>query len=182
MWLRNSPESTQRGRIHVVGRCSGTNLSDTVEMVSYQPEKIRLAVQIEADAFLVLSDSYYPGWRATINEVEAKIYPVNGLFRGIQVPAGNHSVTFEYRPTTWRNGLWGTATGGLLLALCFVLAFIRKTLPSRSKKKSSYLVLWSLPTSGTQWRRLPASNSARPTASSTVAISLPRCQPTSRAE
>ncbi|MEM4235199.1 MAG: YfhO family protein, partial [Candidatus Methanomethylicaceae archaeon] len=48
---------------------------------------------------LVLSDQYFPGWKAFIDGKETPIYQVNGLLRGITTPKGLHTVEFIYRPT-----------------------------------------------------------------------------------
>jgi hypothetical protein len=52
-----------------------------------------------ADGFLVLKDTWYPGWEARVDGTKVPIYRVNGCFRGVIVPAGEHKVVFEYKPT-----------------------------------------------------------------------------------
>jgi hypothetical protein len=47
---------------------------------------------------LVLADSYAPGWRASVDGQQVAIHPVNHLFRGVALGAGEHRVRFEYRP------------------------------------------------------------------------------------
>lgn len=79
--------------------------ADQVNVVRYTAEEVTLAVQTAHDAFLVLSDTNYPGWQATIDGEPTAIYPTNVLFRGIHVPAGDHTVNFSYRPQSWRLGL-----------------------------------------------------------------------------
>ena len=63
---------------------------------------------------LVLSDAYYPGWRATVDGEAAPIYPTNVLFRGVPIPAGEHTVVFTYAPSGWLLG-WGLAAAGAVL-------------------------------------------------------------------
>jgi len=65
----------------------------------------------------VLSDSFYPGWSATIDGRPALIKPVNGLFRGVVVPGGEHEVIFIFEPTGWREGLLLAMAGAALLML-----------------------------------------------------------------
>ncbi len=67
--------------------------------------RVDIAVNAKEDCVLVLSDAYYPGWRATINEEPAEIFPAYSLFRGVQVPAGEHTVAFRFEPWTFRVGL-----------------------------------------------------------------------------
>lgn len=71
-------------------------------------------------AFLVTSDVYYPGWRASIDGQEAKLYQANYALRGVAVPAGHHVVKFEYRP---RRFLFGAALSLLSLTVLGALAF-----------------------------------------------------------
>lgn len=65
-------------------------------------------VEVETTAtrpgLLVLADTFYPGWRATIDDATAPIVATNYLFRGVPVPAGTHRVRFEYRPWSVRIG------------------------------------------------------------------------------
>ena len=46
------------------------------------------------EGFLVLTDSYYPTWQASIDGKETKIYLTDYNFRGIIVPKGEHTVEF----------------------------------------------------------------------------------------
>jgi uncharacterized membrane protein YfhO len=73
-----------------------------------------------SDAFLVTSDTWYPGWQATIDGAPASIFRANYALRGVRVPAGRHLVRFEYRPKMF---YLGTATSVIsLLALIGILA------------------------------------------------------------
>ncbi|MCU0303558.1 MAG: YfhO family protein [Thermoanaerobaculales bacterium] len=49
---------------------------------------------------LVVSDTYTPGWRATVDGEAAAIFPVDVAFRGIAVPPGDREVVLGYSP--WR--------------------------------------------------------------------------------
>lgn len=60
----------------------------------YSSSRIRIQVNASADRLLVLSDTYYPSWRSTIDGNETKIYKTNYTFRGVVVPAGDHTVEF----------------------------------------------------------------------------------------
>lgn len=67
------------------------------------------SVDIEVDAaresILVLSDAYYPGWKARIDGERAEVFPVYYAFRGVIVPEGPHTVTYRYEPASFRIGL-----------------------------------------------------------------------------
>jgi len=66
----------------------------------------------------VLADTYYPGWRATVDGAPARIVAANHLFRGVPVPAGRHRVRFEYRP--WQVPV-GIAVSALALLVVLLL-------------------------------------------------------------
>jgi hypothetical protein len=61
---------------------------------------VELDVHLEAPGLVVLADTFYPGWRATVDGKPAAILAVNHLFRGVQAGSGRHRVRFDYRP--WR--------------------------------------------------------------------------------
>ncbi len=54
---------------------------------------------------LVLSELYYPGWRATVNGSAAPIFRVDGALQGIEVPPGHSHVELTYRPMSAIAGL-----------------------------------------------------------------------------
>ena len=47
---------------------------------------------------MITSDTWYPGWQATIDDAPVPIFRANYVFRGVSVPAGAHVVKFEFRP------------------------------------------------------------------------------------
>lgn len=78
----------------------------------------RLVIQTDApDAgYLVISQTGYPGWRATVDGRAAPILPANGAFQAVPVPAGSHTVVLAYRPASFGIG------AGLSLATLLGLA------------------------------------------------------------
>jgi hypothetical protein len=59
-------------------------------------------VQSPNPARLVLLDTYYPGWSATIDGTKLPIQAANVAFRSVAIPAGSHTVDFDYTPTSIR--------------------------------------------------------------------------------
>jgi uncharacterized membrane protein YfhO len=66
---------------------------------------------------IVVSDTYFPGWRGYVDGARAQIYQVNAAMRGIIAPAGIHSVTMRYRPMVVYEGAALTFLGILGAAL-----------------------------------------------------------------
>jgi len=79
----------------------------------YGPNDVVLHVETDAPALLVLSDTFYPGWRATVDGTPVPIYQTNAALRGVPVPAGAHRVEMHFRPRTLQIGLGLAAAGGL---------------------------------------------------------------------
>jgi uncharacterized membrane protein YfhO len=72
-------------------------------------------------SFLVLSDTFYPGWRATVDGQPARIYQTNYVLRGIVLASGRHLVKFEYRPLSLYVGAAGSICSLIVMS---VLGFI----------------------------------------------------------
>lgn len=87
----------------------GASVAQTVQaglrLILDQPEQVAVAVDAPESGILVLSDSYAPGWRAYVDGKTAPILRVNGLFRGVALPNGKHTVTFRYRPVSFYAGV-----------------------------------------------------------------------------
>lgn len=77
----------------------------TAEIVEHTPTRVRVHVNAARAGALVLSDAYYPGWRAAVNGAPAKIFPAYYAFRGVLVPAGESTVEFTYFPRSFQMGL-----------------------------------------------------------------------------
>src|SRR5262249_33154093 len=59
-----------------------------------------LEAETSTPSVLVLSQVYYPGWRAAVDGIETPVHEVNGALCGIQLPAGHHEVRFVFRSRT----------------------------------------------------------------------------------
>jgi hypothetical protein len=67
-------------------------------------------------AFLVTSEPYYPGWRASLDDQPRPLVMTNAAFRGLPVPAGRHIVSMEFAPSILWQGAALSAPGWVLLA------------------------------------------------------------------
>lgn len=68
------------------------------EITEYLPEKIVITATSNEPSILVLSDTFFPGWRALVNGKESEIFEANYSFRGVIIPEGKSTVTFIYKP------------------------------------------------------------------------------------
>jgi len=97
---------------------TGTGPS-TVKFQTDEATHVELAAEMRGDGYVVLADTSYPGWQATVDGVPTTIYPANGLFRTVFVPAGSHQVRFDYTPRALYRGLAVTLVT-ILTALALV--------------------------------------------------------------
>lgn len=68
------------------------------------PEEIVIQTNNVQDSYLVLNDSFYPGWQASVDGEPSAIFRANGLVRAVAVPAGSHTVEFVYDPMSVKIG------------------------------------------------------------------------------
>lgn len=88
----------------------------TIKLVRYEPSLVLFETSTEHPQLLYLSDSDDGNWRASIDGKNAPIIRANWAFRGVLMPAGEHTVTFTYLP---RSFLLGLSICGVTLLLLF---------------------------------------------------------------
>lgn len=105
-----------------------------VTLETHTPHEIRWRVQTDAPRLLVVSEIYYPaGWKAFIDGEEVPIYKTNYLIRSVPVPAGEHQVTMQFEPASYKIGFWLSALstlfvyGGIVALLGFAYMQRQKT-------------------------------------------------------
>ncbi|HID65071.1 MAG TPA: hypothetical protein EYP49_20320, partial [Anaerolineae bacterium] len=87
----------------------------------YSPNAVKVEVSLNQDGYLVLSDTYYPGWRAYVDGEEKEILRANYAFRAVPLESGQHTVLFKYDPLSFKMGLaislaaWGVIVLGLTI-------------------------------------------------------------------
>ena len=93
-----------------------------------RPETFRVQVSGANGGYLVLADTYFPGWTATLLDDarnggvrELPILPAYGVLRAVPLPQGQSAarIEFSYRPTSWRVGLL-TSLCALFLLLILI--------------------------------------------------------------
>lgn len=83
----------------------------SVQVVSYDCDRVAIDVETDQSSFLVLNDSHFPGWEARTDDSPTEIFRTNLFVRGIAVPSGHHRVEFRYRPVSFRRGVVLSALG-----------------------------------------------------------------------
>lgn len=94
--------------------------SGTARIVRDEPEHVVVTVDSRADAYLVLADTFDPGWSATLDGRSVPIRAAWVAFRAVFVPAGHHAVVFRYEPAGFRLGLATSVLGALVALGCLL--------------------------------------------------------------
>jgi len=70
----------------------------TIRLVDYSPKYLKYESQSSADGLAVFSEIFYPGWEAAIDGKHVEILQADYILRALEVPAGNHTIEFTFRP------------------------------------------------------------------------------------
>ena len=93
-----------------------------VRIVRYSMNSVTVSSDSGSDGFVVLSDTYYPGWHATVDGRKASIYRADYALRAVFVPKGQHKIVFNYLPDSFLLGL-GISVIGVLLLVVYIFRF-----------------------------------------------------------
>jgi uncharacterized membrane protein YfhO len=97
------------GETPALETCDG----DGVRVLSQSPNRVRISADMHCTGMVILGDSFYPGWEATIDGKPARIWEAYGVVRGVVTPAGAHQIEMRFRP--------GSVFAG---GACFVLGLL----------------------------------------------------------
>jgi len=97
--------------------CADCSPASQPLILSYRPNEVVISATLELPGWLVLTDSFFPGWRAYDNEREIPILRADGLFRAVRLEAGPHRIRFRYSPMSVRLGFYGSFLAAMTLAL-----------------------------------------------------------------
>jgi len=77
----------------------------SVSIVEYGLNRIRLAARVERPCIMVLSEIYYPDWRATVDGRAQQVMCADYCLRALTLDAGDHEIVFEMHPDVLRRSL-----------------------------------------------------------------------------
>jgi uncharacterized membrane protein YfhO len=64
------------------------------------PNRVTIRAALDAPGYLVLADTWYPGWRVTVDDLPAELLRANYAFRAVHLQDGKHTVDMVYQPAS----------------------------------------------------------------------------------
>lgn len=97
----------------------------SVQVVEIGDGMVAVDVSSDGGGFLVLSESFYPGWRGRVDENVVPVTLANYSMQGVTVPGGRHRVTFELASSTLATGQ-AVSAGALVGLIALVGVSLRQ--------------------------------------------------------
>ena len=99
--------------------------ADQPRIVENRPGRTVIDAELGCRGMVILSEAYFPGWQARVDDRRAEVHEVYGFLRGVVVEGGRHRIEMSYRPRSVYAGAVMTAAGAAL-ALAAALSGLRK--------------------------------------------------------
>ncbi len=96
------------------------------DFIQYSGNRLVLDFHMPERGMLVLSEIYYPGWKAFLDGKEKEIYKANYLFRAVYAPEGDHHLELVFEPSRFTHGMVFTISFLVLLMILFAFGLRRK--------------------------------------------------------
>jgi len=95
-----------------------------ISMTKYETKKLTYDVKTPTAAAVIFSEIYYPaGWVCRIDGNEVSAFRANYILRGVEVPAGNHTIEWSFEPKSYATGISVNIAGSVALVLLMLLIF-----------------------------------------------------------
>jgi uncharacterized membrane protein YfhO len=120
----------EKGKALPENQVLAAQTNSSVRIVSDQHDEVSIEAFLPRPGFLLLLDTWFPGWSATVNGQPARIYRADYNFRAVELPAGKSTVQFVYQPGSFHLGVVCFLTALLFLAAAWF--WPRKMRPAES--------------------------------------------------
>ena len=127
------PLTSALGPIHMAKRHSSPYYKEADKIIYENSNRISIEVTADQKGALVLSESSYPGWNATVDGKSVNIVPLDYLFQGVEIDPGKHKIVFEYRPPYFTIYLVISIIAFLGLLILLIVFSIRENIDKRRK-------------------------------------------------
>jgi hypothetical protein len=102
----------------------GQGFNERAEIVLYEPERVVVDAQLDAEGYLVLADAWDPGWIALVDGAPAAMTRADVIFRAVLLDEGSHRVEFLYRPRAFYAGALLSGIGIALLGVALLATIL----------------------------------------------------------
>jgi hypothetical protein len=102
---------------------TGGEVDCTADITRFTPGEIVITAHSSGPALLVLAETFYPGWRAFVNDAETPVYRANHALRGVRIGAGNSTIRLVFEPSSVHSGLRVSLVFAALLGVLGVFRF-----------------------------------------------------------
>lgn len=98
-----------------INSCAAQAQNDSIQYTRLGADRFSVAAHTSCPTLLVVSENWFPGWRASLNAKPTPVRRVDGSIMGVYVEAGDSKIEFQYRPSHFKWLL------GVTLAACAAL-------------------------------------------------------------
>jgi uncharacterized membrane protein YfhO len=98
----------------------------TIDFIKYSPESITIKCTTSQPGLFFISDTYFPGWHATVDGESTKVLRVDYAFQGLWLTQGSHTIELKYAPSSFKYGALLSVIGILSLIGFYIVVFRKK--------------------------------------------------------
>ena len=115
---------------------TGQDVSGSITLTAYTPNELTYSYDAPKAALAVFSEIYYPGWKAWLDgdrTKEVDVLRADWTLRAAALPAGNHTLTMRFEPSSYKTGEHVSRASSILLILLLLGSLAFGSVPLRKK-------------------------------------------------
>ena len=97
-----------------------------IDFIKYTPGYIKLSCTTSQPGLFFISNTYFPGWHASVDGKETKIIRTDYAFQGLWLTQGSHAIELKYAPSSFKYGALLSILGILSLIGFYLIVFRKK--------------------------------------------------------
>lgn len=140
-YLRGSDTPAERVAVEqaaIPASLPGT-MAGAVRIAAYRPQEVELEASMQTDGLVVLTDTFYPGWEASVDGTPVAIVRANYFARGVFVRTGERRIVFRYQPLSVRIGTAVSVVTGSGMLIGMLISLRRRRGRDAPRSKSTAL-------------------------------------------
>jgi hypothetical protein len=80
-----------------------------------------------SENILIVADAWHPFWKAYVDEIEIPVFKANGIFKGVKLPNGKHSVVMAFDTSPYRPGIYVSVIAWILFLFFWLYFYLYRT-------------------------------------------------------